>query len=172
MVGLSMVRELGPIIAAIVFTGKSGAKITAELGSMSVNEQIKATRAMALDPVEFFVTSRFVACVMVLPLLEVISNFVGILGGMAIAVFDLHIPAISYYNQTISSIGTTDLWFGFIKTVIFAVLIALICCYKGLSTRGGATGVGRYTTNAVALCIISIITMNFLLTKILLVLLG
>ena len=172
MVALSMVRELGPIIAAIVFTGKSGAKMTAELGSMAVNEQIKATRAMALDPVEFFVTSRFVACVMVLPLLEVIANFVGMIGGFIIAVTTIHIPAVTYYNQTIASLGMFDLWFGFIKSIVFAVIIALICCYKGLSTRGGATGVGRFTTDAVALCIISIITMNFLLTKILLVVLG
>lgn len=172
LVALSLVRELSPVFTALIFSGKAGARITAELGTMNVNSQIMATRTMGVDPVEFLVVPRFVATILVLPILTVISEIVGIAGGYLIAVYEAHIPGGLYLNQTIKAIRYVDFFSGFIKVMFFSVLISWICCYQGFFTRGGSLGVGQYTTRAVAYSYIYVIISNTLLTKFILTLWG
>jgi phospholipid/cholesterol/gamma-HCH transport system permease protein len=172
LVVLSLVRELSPIFTALVFSGKSGAGMAAELGTMSVNSQLLATRTLGVDPMEYFAVPRLLACLIVLPILVVISELVGILGGYVIGVHEAHVPSIYYVNQTINALGFTDFFTGFVKVFFFAVLIGWISCYKGFATRGGSLGVGRYTTEAVALCYVGVIVSNTVLTKIILTFWG
>ena len=172
LVALSLVRELSPVFTALVFSGKSGAGIAAELGTMSVNSQIQATRTLGVDPMEFLVVPRMLACLVVLPILVVVSELVGIMGGYIVAVHEANIPPVYYVNQTIQCIGFVDFFCGFVKVFFFAVLIGWICCYKGFFTSGGSMGVGRYTTAAVAMCYVGIIVSNTLLTKIILTFWG
>lgn len=172
MVALSLVRELGPVFTALVFSGKAGARITAELGTMNVNSQVLATRTMGVDPVEFLVVPRFLATLLVLPILTVFAEIVGIAGGYIIGVYEANIPGQFYLNQTFEVIRWVDFFSGFVKTLFFSLFIAWICCYQGFYTRGGSLGVGQYTTRAVALSYITIIVSNALLTKFILTLWG
>lgn len=168
LVALSLVRELSPILGSIVFSGKAGARISAELGTMSVNDQILATRTLGVDPIDYLVVSRILACIIVLPLLIVISEIVGISGGFIIGVYSANISAAFYLRRSIEAIAFVDFFSGLIKTVCFSAIIGWVCCYQGFSTKGGSLGVGQYTTKAVALCYILIIVANFILTKIIL----
>jgi phospholipid/cholesterol/gamma-HCH transport system permease protein len=172
LVALSLVRELGPVFTALVFSGKSGAGMAAELGTMSVNNQIQATRVLGVDPAEFLVVPRMLACFLVLPVLVVISELVGILGGYLIVVTETDIPSSYYITQTINAVGYIDFFSGFVKVFFFAILIGWICCYKGFYASGGSLGVGRYTTQAVALSYIAVIVSNTILTKVILTFWG
>jgi phospholipid/cholesterol/gamma-HCH transport system permease protein len=172
MVALSLVRELSPVFTALVFSGKSGAGITSELATMSVNSQVQATRMLGVDPIEFLVVPRFLACALVLPLLVVLSELVGIFGGYMVGVGEAGVPSAFYIAQTVHSIGYVDFFSGLIKVVFFAVLIGWTCCYKGFTTKGGSLGVGRSTTQAVAMSYIVVIVVNTVLTKILLTFWG
>lgn len=172
MVALSLVRELGPVFTALVFSGKAGARIAAELGTMNVNSQIVATRTMGVDPVEFLVVPRFLATLLVLPILTVFAEIVGIAGGYFIGIYEAHIPGQFYLNQTFEAIRWVDFFSGFIKVIFFSWFIAWICCFQGFHTRGGSLGVGQFTTRAVALSYITIILSNALLTKFILTLWG
>ncbi len=172
LVGLSLVRELGPVFTALIFSGKAGAGMTAELGTMNTNEQIQATQAMGVNPVAYLVVPRFLACVLVLPVLVIISEIVGIAGGYMIGVNEAHLPGTFYIRETLKAIGYVDFFSGFIKTFFFSVIVAWICCYQGFFTKGGSVGVGRFTTTAVAYSYISIIVSNVVLTKIILTLWG
>lgn len=168
LVALSLVRELSPILGSIVFSGKAGARISAELGTMSVNEQILATRTLGVDPIEYLAVSRILACIIVLPLLIVISEVVGIFGGFIMGVFSAKISAAYYLRRSIEAIAFVDFFSGVIKSICFSVIIGWVCCYQGFQTKGGSLGVGQFTTKAVALCYILIIVANFILTKIIL----
>lgn len=170
LVALSLVRELSPVFTALVFSGKSGAGMAAELGTMSVNNQVQATRVLGVDPVEFLIVPRMLACFLVLPILVVISELLGILGGYLVVVSETDIPSAYYITQTINAIGYIDFFSGFVKVFFFAVLIGWICCYKGFYTSGGSLGVGRFTTQAVALSYIAVIVSNTILTKMILIL--
>ena len=172
LVALSLVRELSPVFGALTFSGKAGARIAAELGTMSVNDQILATRTMGVDPVEFLIVPRIVACFLVLPILVVFSETIGIAGGYFIGITEANIPGSFYIARTLSAIGYVDFFSGFIKTFFFAILIGWICCYQGYQTRGGSLGVGKFTTKAVAFCYILIVVSNTILTKIILTLWG
>jgi len=172
LVALSLLRELSPVFTALVFSGKSGAGMAAELGTMSVNNQIQATRTLGVDPVEFLVVPRLLACLIVLPILVVIADLVGIFGGYVVAVHQANIPSTYYVNQTIQCVGFVDFFSGFVKVFFFAILIGWTCCYKGFFTAGGSLGVGRYTTEAVAMCYVGIIVSNTVLTKIILTFWG
>ncbi len=172
LVVLSLIRELGPVLGSIIFVGKSGAKISAEIGAMSVNEQILATRTLGIDPMDFFTVSRVIGCLVALPLLVFWSEIIGILGGLLIAVIQEHVSISSYIYQTYNSIRMVDFLGGMTKTVFFSLIVGVICSYKGFKTEGGSTGVGKYTTEAVALSTILIIVSNFLLTKIILSIWG
>ena len=172
LVALSLVRELSPVFTALVFSGKSGAGMAAELGTMSVNSQIMATRTMGVDPVEFLVVPRLLATLIVLPILVVISELVGIFGGYVIGVHEANVPSIYYVNQTIQCLSFVDFFTGFVKVFFFAILIGWTCCYKGFFTSGGSLGVGRYTTEAVAMCYVGVIVSNTVLTKVILTFWG
>ena len=172
LVALSLVRELSPVFTALVFSGKSGAGMAAELGTMSVNSQIMATRTMGVNPVEFLVVPRMLACMIVLPVLVVVSELVGILGGYIVGVYEADIPAVYYVNQTVQSVGFVDFFTGFVKVFFFAALIGWTCCYKGFFASGGSMGVGRYTTQAVAMCYVGVIVSNTVLTKLILTFWG
>ena len=165
LVSLSMVRELGPVLGAIIFTGKAGSKMAAELGTMSVNEQILATRAMALDPIEFLIKNRVLACIIAVPMLVVMADFLGVFGGYIICVHDIGTPPSTYMNQIWESLYLKDFLSGMAKSVVFALLIASICCYKGLKASGGSEGVGRAVTEAVALSCIAVVLSDFVMTK-------
>lgn len=172
LVALSLVRELSPVFTALVFSGKAGARITAELGTMNVNSQILATKTMGVDPVEFLVVPRFLGVILVLPVLTIISEIVGIWGGYLIGVYEANIPGAFYFNQTVKAIRYVDFFSGFIKVGFFSFIIAWVCCYQGFFTRGGSLGVGQFTTKAVAYSYIGIIVSNTVLTKIILNLWG
>jgi phospholipid/cholesterol/gamma-HCH transport system permease protein len=172
LVALSLVRELGPVFTALIFSGKAGAGITAELGTMNTQEQIQATRTMGVDPIEFLVVPRFLACFLVLPVLVIISEFLGIAGGYMVAISQAHQPGIFYIHETMQAVGFVDFFSGFIKVFFFAIIIGWICCYQGFFTQGGAVGVGRFTTKAVAYSYIAVILANTVLTKIILTFWG
>ena len=172
LVALSLVRELSPVFSSFIFSGKVGARIAAVLGTMRVNEQITATRTLGVDPIEFLIVPRMVACFLVLPILIVISELVGIAGGYFIGVAQAHIPSATYIHQTLHSINYIDFFSGFMKTLFFGLLIGWICCYQGYNTKGGSLGVGRYTTKAVAFSYILVVLSNTILTKIILTFWG
>lgn len=172
LVSLSLVRELSPVLGSIIFAGKAGSKMAAEISAMKVSEQLLATRAMGVDPIEYFIVPRIVACVLVLPILIVISEVLGIFGGFVIGVWEAQIPYSIYFHKTIAVITLVDFLGGLIKTVFFAFIISVICCFEGLRAQGGSVGVGEHTTKAVALCCIYVICLNFILTKIILTFWG
>jgi phospholipid/cholesterol/gamma-HCH transport system permease protein len=169
---LSLLRELSPVFTTFIYSGKSGAGITAELGTMNTHEQIQATRVLGVDPIEFLVVPRFLACVLVLPILVVISELVGILGGYLVAVFHVQLPSAIYIRQTLQAIEYVDFFSGLVKTFCFSVIVAWICSYQGFFTSGGALGVGRFTTRAVAFSYITVILANTALTMIILTFWG
>jgi len=172
MVALTLVRELSPVFTALIFSGKAGGGMTAELGTMGVNEQLQATRTMGVDPIEYLIVPRVLACVIVLPILAVFSEVVGIFGGYLIGVYQAGIPSAFYINQTLKSIGYVDFFSGMIKIFFFAIVVSWVCCYQGYNTKGGSLGVGRYTTKAVAYSYIFVIVSNTVLTKVILAVWG
>jgi phospholipid/cholesterol/gamma-HCH transport system permease protein len=163
-VAYGTVRELGPMLTGVVVAGRVGAAIAAELGSMVVTEQIEALRSMGLEPSRFLVVPRLVALLVMLPLLTIFADVVSILGGMWIAHTYAHISYDSFVSSVRQAIGFDDVLKGVFKAFIFAVIIAMVGAYQGLSTRGGAAGVGRSTTGAVVLAIILIFIANFVLS--------
>lgn len=172
LVSLSLVRELSPVLGSIIFAGKAGSKMAAEISSMKVSEQLLATRAMGVDPEEYFILPRIIACILVLPILIVISEILGVFGGYVIGVWEANIPHAIYLHKTIAAITLVDFIGGLIKTLFFALIISIICCFEGYQARGGSIGVGEYTTKAVALCCIYVISFNFILTKVILTFWG
>jgi len=172
LVAWSLLREMSPVFTAIIFSAKAGARITAELGTMNVNDQMLATRALGVDPVEYLVVPRMIACFLVLPILTIVSEMVGIAGGYVIGVFEANIPSAFYINQTLRAIRYVDFFSGFAKVFFFAVIVSWICCYQEFVTRGVSLGVGKFTTKAVAYSIIFVILSNTVLTKIILMFWG
>jgi len=164
LVALAIVRELGPVITALVVAGRVGASITAELGSMQVTEQIDALETLATNPVKYLVVPRFVALSLVLPVLTLYSDLIGILGSYVICVFKLGITSSMYMHVTFEAIYFKDLFTGLFKAWIFGMLIALISCHEGFNTEGGATGVGNATTRSVVFTFIMIIAADCFFT--------
>lgn len=164
LVALSMCRELGPVLTALVVAGRVGASITAELGTMKVTEQIDALETLATNPIKYLVVPRFLALVLMLPLLTVYADFVGMFGGYLVGVFKLHINPNMYLNMTGSFLQLKDVYTGLLKSVVFAVIISIIGCYEGFRTSGGAEGVGRSTTLSVVISFILIIAFDCLFT--------
>jgi phospholipid/cholesterol/gamma-HCH transport system permease protein len=172
LVVLSLLREMSPVFTALIFSGKAGAGITAELGTMNTQDQIQATRAMGVNPIEYLVVPRFLACMMVLPVLVIVSEILGASGGYMIALSQAHLPGVFYIHETMDAVSYVDFFSGFIKVFFFSVIIGWICCYQGFFTRGGAIGVGRFTTNAVAYSYVAVILADAVLTKIILTFWG
>ncbi len=165
VVSLSLVRELAPVLMSLMVGGRVGAGITAEIGTMKVTEQIDALRALATNPVRKLVVPKVLATTLMLPLLTIVACALGILGGLLIAVGNLHLTANFYLRSVIETVKYNDLASGIGKTFFFGFAIALIACYNGLKTTGGADGVGRATTATVVTASISVLIMDFFLTK-------
>lgn len=166
LVAISLCRELSPVLTALVVAGRVGSAIAAELGSMKVSEQIEALETMAIDPVRFLAAPRFIALIFMLPCLTILGNFSGILGGFIVGTGSLHISPELYFQTTFKYLELKDIYTGLIKSFVFAMIIALIGCYQGLNTRGGAEGVGRATTLSVVISFILIILADCILTAI------
>lgn len=167
LVGKSMITELGPILTAFMVTGRVGAAMCAELGTMKVTEQIDALRSMAINPNAYLVAPRFIAGIFMIPLLTLFSIVMGIFGGYLIAVFLFHLSPTTYFEPMKVHITTFDIATGIIKSFIFGILLVTVCCYKGIKTSGGAAGVGRSTTQSVVTSYILILISDFLLTMLL-----
>jgi len=166
-VALSMVRELAAVLSGLIVAGRAGSAMGAELGTMRVTEQIDALEVMATDPVHYLVVPRVWATTIMLPLLVVMGNFVGILGGYMVAVIMMGANPNTYVDRSFQYMDLTDLFSGLIKAAVFGFLLAAIGCQKGFYTSGGAEGVGRSTTSAVVVASIAILISDFFLTRIL-----
>jgi phospholipid/cholesterol/gamma-HCH transport system permease protein len=164
MVAKSMIVELGPILTAFMITGRVGAAIAAELGTMRVTEQIDALSSMAVSPIRYLIVPRFIAMVVMVPVLTVFSSAMGILGGYFIAVNLYGMAPHTYFEPLPYYITWFDLFSGLSKSFVFGILIVTISSFRGMLTRGGAQGVGRATTNSVVICYSAILIANFLLT--------
>ena len=165
-VGLAIAREIGPVLAAVVVAARAGSAMAAEIGSMRVTEQVDALRALAVDPVQYLVVPRLIAAVVMLPIITILADIVGIAGGYAVAVVN-GVPGGGFIDSLRYLVEAQDVTKGLLKTVFFGATIAIVGCYEGLETTGGATGVGRSTTRAVVLSIVLIYISNFFLTYIL-----
>ena len=161
---VSLTRELGPVLTALIVAGRYGAGITAEIGSMKVTEQIDALRAFAVNPIRYLVVPRFLALVIMLPLLTVFADLIGIFGGYIICVFKLGIDPSMFMTQVIKALHAKDIITGLIKAVSFGTIIAIIGCYHGLHAEDGAEGVGKATTVSVVISFIMIIMADALFT--------
>ena len=166
LVGISLTRELAPLMTSIIVCGRSGAAFAAELGSMKVNEEIDALRTLGLRPFEWLVIPRVTALLIVVPLLTLLADAVGILGGLVVGITDLDVGPRGYIKETITSVQGWDILTGLIKSTIFAVTIALIACQQGMATSGGAEDVGRRTTSAVVVSLFALVTLDALMTVI------
>lgn len=166
LVALSMTRELGPVLTAMVVAGRVGASIAAEIGTMKVTEQIDALRALATDPVRYLVVPRLVAGFFMLFFLTIYADCIGMLGGYFIAVFKLGISSHMYIKRSIEILMIKDIMTGLIKAFIFGAVISIVGCYFGFRTEGGAEGVGRSTTMAVVMALILVITLDCFFTAI------
>jgi phospholipid/cholesterol/gamma-HCH transport system permease protein len=157
LVAVSMVREMGPMMTAVLIAGRSGSAMAAEIATMKVSEEIDALRTMAIDPVRYVVVPKLLAITLVSPLLVTLSTLIGIFGGLLVAVGYLRIPVIAYVNESIKVLRAQDILSGLAKSVVFAWLIAVISSHCGLHAAGGAEGVGRETTRSVVASIFAVI---------------
>lgn len=164
MVTKAMLIEMGPMMAAFMVTGRVGASICAELGTMAVTEQIDALRSMAVNPVRYLVAPRFIAGFSMMPLLSLFSCLMGVIGGYIVAVFYYNQPSNEYLEPVRAHIENYDIFIGTVKSFIFGIIITTISCYKGVTTRGGAAGVGSATTSSVVICYSVVLVVNFFLT--------
>ena len=167
IVSASMVKELGPVLTGLMLAGRVGSGIAAELGSMVVTDQINALRALGTDPVRKLVVPRVLAAFFMAPVLTVIADAVGILGGWLIAVFQLRVSSSLYWSSIYDALYIQDAWMGLIKPFCLGYVIATIGCHVGLRTRGGTQGVGRATTNAVVASSVAVIAVDFFITRLL-----
>jgi phospholipid/cholesterol/gamma-HCH transport system permease protein len=165
LVGLSMVREFGPLMTAILVTGRSGAGYAAELGTMVVNEEVDALRTLGQDPQRFLVFPRVCALLLVVPVLTLLADFAGVLGGFVIAVTYLEQPSVVYLQMLERSVDLVDVGTGLLKSCAFAAAIGLIACQRGLGTRGGASGVGNSTTSAVVVGMFALVVIDAVFTN-------
>jgi phospholipid/cholesterol/gamma-HCH transport system permease protein len=160
LVGLSITRELGPLMTAIIVCGRSGAAFAAELGTMKVSEEVDALRTMGFGPWRYLVIPRVLALVFVMPVLTLLADLVGILGGLCVGILSLDLTFTAYLNETKSALHLWDIFQGLIKSGVFGFAIGLIACQQGLSTSGGAEGVGRRTTAAVVTSLFALILID------------
>ena len=170
VVALSILRELGPVLTAILVGGKVASGITAELGSMKVTEQIDALRAIGVNYIKKLIVPRLMAALLVFPLLTIMADAIGLLGGMLVVVFDRDVDPYLYWNTISYWVVMKDFLTGLAKSVVFGGLITLIGCYNGLETDGGTEGLGRSTTDTVVQVAMAVIVSDFFLTKLMLIL--
>jgi phospholipid/cholesterol/gamma-HCH transport system permease protein len=167
LVSASMVKELGPVLTALMVAGRVGSGIAAELGSMMVTDQISALRALGTDPIRKLVLPRILAGLVMVPFLTCISVAVGLLGAWIITITQLKVASGVYWNSVVLGLYIQDVWMGLIKPFFLGFVIVSIGCHVGLRTRGGTQGVGRATTNAVVASSVAVLVVNFMVTKLL-----
>lgn len=163
IINISVVRELGPVLAAVMLAGRVGSAMAAELATMRITEQIDALACLGTNPVHYLGTPRFLACMLLIPLLTILANFMGVLGGSIICIDVYHVEAHYYWQNTQGYIGMYDLVTGLIKPTFFGAAIAIICCHRGFYSEAGAEGVGRAATRAFVLSFIAILVLDFFL---------
>jgi phospholipid/cholesterol/gamma-HCH transport system permease protein len=171
LVSASMIKELGPVLTALMLTGRIGSGIAAELGSMVVTDQINALRALGTDPVRKLVVPRVLAGIFMAPVLTIISDFIGILGGWVVARYQLQVNSGLYWSSITKGLYMQDVWMGLSKPFVFGFLIVTIACHVGLRTTGGTAGVGKSTTVSVVAGSVAVISADFFVTQILIALL-
>lgn len=166
LVAISLCRELSPVLTGLVVAGRAGSAIAAELGSMKVTEQVEALDTMSIDPVRFLSVTRFLALLVMMPCLVILGDLAGIFGGFIVGTGSLNINPDLYMQTTFKHLELKDIYIGLLKAIVFGVVIALVACYEGLNTRGGAEGVGRATTRSVVASFILIILADCVITAI------
>lgn len=165
LLALAIVRELGPVLTALMVAGRVGAGITAEIGSMAVTEQVDAMRALAADPVRKLVIPRVGILAITLPLLTVLADLIGLFGGMLMAIYEVGQGRVYFVSHVLGALSVHDIASGLGKTVFFGFFIGVIACYNGITATGGADGVGKATTRTVVTASIAVIISDFFLTK-------
>ncbi len=165
IITVSVVKQIGPVLAAVMLAGRVGGALTAELGTMNVTEQIDALRVMGSDPIRYLVVPRFLACVLLTPILTIYSDILGVLGGWLVAVQGFGIPNEPYWRYAQAGVGTWAIMEGIVKSVFFGGSIGLIACYKGFTCGAGASGVGRACTESFVYAFIAIIVFNFFFAR-------
>lgn len=171
LVSASMVKELGPVLTALMLTSRVGSAIAAELGSMAVAEQVNALRALGTDPVRKLVVPRVLAGTLMCPILTTVSACLGVVGGWLIAVFQLRVASGVYWTSVLDGLYRQDPWMGLIKALVLGFAIVSIACHVGLRTRGGTQGVGRAVTSAVVVASVTVLAADFFITRLLITLL-
>ncbi len=166
IVAITLVRELGPVLTAVLVAGRNASGIASELGSMKVTEQIDAMRALGTDPIQKLVTPRMIATAVMLPLLTIVSDFVGLIGGYVIARLSIGLSTTQYWTSAYRAIEYNDITQGLLKPFVFAFMVSLVGCFYGLRTSGGTQGVGHATTQAVVVSSVWIFVLTSLLTRI------
>ena len=166
-VGLGLIRELGPVLSALMITGRAGSALTAELGIMRITEQIDALEVMALNPIKYLVVPILLAALITFPLLNAVFVVVGIYGGYLVGVKLLGVSAGSYFTQMSSAVTLDDIWGGLYKSISFGLIVAWVCCFKGFYAMRGAEGVSQATTQSVVMCSVLILVWDYFLTSIL-----
>jgi phospholipid/cholesterol/gamma-HCH transport system permease protein len=164
LVAVSLLRELGPLLIGVIVIGRSGSAVTAELGTMRVSEEIEALGVMAINPVRFLVVPRFIAMLIMLPVLTIFGNYLGMVGGWSICHFALDMNTAGYIMRSVEATRLSDLYSGLCKSFVFAWLIITIACHAGLRVEGGAEGVGIATTQSVVHSLVAILMANAVLT--------
>ena len=164
VVALSMTRELGPVLTALIVAGRAGAAMAAELGTMRVTEQIDALETLATNPIKYLIIPRFISSLIMLPALVIVSDIVGILGGYFVTVIILKANVTTYMRMTWDYLETQDVYNGLIKACFFGAALSLVSCYRGFYTEGGAEGVGKATTGAVVLSFMTILISDYFLS--------
>jgi len=167
LVSASMVKELGPVLTGLMLTGRIGSGIAAELGSMVVTDQINALRALGTDPIRKLVVPRMLAGFIMAPVLTIISDFVGIVGGWLVARYQLQVASGLYWSSITDSLYMADIWMGIIKPFVLGFVIVSIACHVGLRTTGGTQGVGKSTTESVVAGSVAVIAVDFFMTRLL-----
>jgi phospholipid/cholesterol/gamma-HCH transport system permease protein len=165
IVVLSMTRELGPVLAGLMVAGRVGASMAAEIGTMRVTEQIDALTTLSTDPFKYLVWPRLIAGLLMLPLLVIVADIIGVFGGYIVGIYKLNFSAYDYINKTFEFLETQDVVSGLVKAAVFGFLVALMGCYQGYNSQGGAQGVGAATTKAVVSASILILTANYVVTE-------
>ncbi|MGL5098363.1 MAG: MlaE family ABC transporter permease, partial [Planctomycetia bacterium] len=161
VINVSLVTELGPVLAATMLAGRVGGAMAAEIGTMKVTEQIDALECLGTNPIHYLVGPRFVACVVLIPLLTIMADFMGVIGGALVSTKILHIDSYHYWKYSRSFVGLWEVFTGLVKSTFFGAEIAVISCFRGFRSGAGAEGVGRAATEAFVLSFIAILVSDF-----------
>jgi len=165
IINVSVVKQIGPVLAAVMIAGRVGGAVAAELGTMRVTEQIDALRVMGTDPIAYLVVPRVLACIIMLPILTIFSDILGVLGGYLVVVQSYGVNPSDYWQFSADFVNNWDLGTGLVKSIVFGLAIGLVSCYKGFNAQGGAQGVGKAATDSFVTSFIAIIVINFFLAK-------